>query len=126
MMSALPATAPPGRPPATILASTHMSGVTPKRACAPPRDQRKPVMTSSRIITTPCFLVAARSAVRKFFGSGTMPHGCQTFRRPPPPARRAAPPPQPRRLHSVAGSLPRARPPPPPPRQQALPPDQGG
>ena len=53
MMSARPATAPPGSPPATILASTHMSGMTPKRACAPPRDQRKPVMTSSRISTTP-------------------------------------------------------------------------
>ena len=54
MMSARPATAPPGRPPATILASTHMSGVMPKRACAPPRDQRKPVITSSKIRTTPC------------------------------------------------------------------------
>ena len=53
MSPALPATAPPGSPPATILASTQRSGVTPKRACAPPRDQRKPVITSSMISTTP-------------------------------------------------------------------------
>ena len=68
MMSFAPATAPPGSPPATIFASTHMSGVTPKRACAPPRDQRKPVITSSRISTTPRALVTARRLCEKALG----------------------------------------------------------
>jgi hypothetical protein len=39
-MSRLPTTAPPGRPPATILAWMHMSGVMPNAFCAPPDDQR--------------------------------------------------------------------------------------
>ena len=75
MMSARPATAPPGSPPATILASTHRSGMTPKRACAPPRDQRKPVITSSKI-SSDAVLLASRRAGRRGnpSGSGTMPH----------------------------------------------------
>ena len=36
MMAFRPTTAAPGRPPATILASVVMSGVTPKYAWAPP------------------------------------------------------------------------------------------
>jgi hypothetical protein len=60
----LPATAPPGRPPARIFAIVVRSGVTPSFACTPPGDQRKPVITSSKIRTTPCCSVMARSRWR--------------------------------------------------------------
>jgi hypothetical protein len=53
MMSRLPHSAPPGSPPATIFASVVISGVMPKRAWAPPGDQRNPVITSSKIRTEP-------------------------------------------------------------------------
>ena len=49
MTSRLPATAPPGMPPAMILAIVVRSGVTPNRCWAPPGAQRKPVMTSSKM-----------------------------------------------------------------------------
>ena len=74
MMSARPATAPPGSPPATILARTHMSGVTPKRCCAPPRDQRKPVITSSKISTTPCCWVALAQLGEEALRQRHLPH----------------------------------------------------
>ena len=50
------------------------SGVTPSAFCAPPDDQRKPVMTSSISITTPRLAVTSRIACTKPGGSGTWPH----------------------------------------------------
>ena len=63
--SARPATAPPGRPPARILASVVRSGVMPNCAWAPPGATRKPVITSSRISSTPCAAVSSRRLARK-------------------------------------------------------------
>ncbi len=63
-MSLRPVTAPPGKPPARILARVVRSGRMPYSACAPPGDTRKPVTTSSKISSTPCCRVSSRSAVR--------------------------------------------------------------
>ena len=49
MMSRRPASAPPGKPPATIFAIVHRSAVIPKACCAPPGLKRNPLMTSSKI-----------------------------------------------------------------------------
>ena len=51
--SARPPYAPIGMPPPMILPSTVRSGRTPKRACAPPRPTRNPVITSSKISSAP-------------------------------------------------------------------------
>ena len=51
-MSARPAMAAPGRPPAAIFARAVRSGRTPKCAWAPPGATRKPVTTSSKMRTT--------------------------------------------------------------------------
>ena len=73
MISALPVTAPPGSPPPSILASVHMSGVTPYSSCAPPLDMRNPVTTSSKISTTPYRSVTSRNSPRKLGLSGVSP-----------------------------------------------------
>ena len=49
----LPPKAPTGRPPPMILPKVVRSGSMPKRAWAPPKAARKPVMTSSKMSRAP-------------------------------------------------------------------------
>jgi hypothetical protein len=49
------------------------SGVTPLRSCAPPRDTRKPVITSSNTSSAPAALAASRRNSRKPDAGGTRP-----------------------------------------------------
>ena len=69
----MPATAPPGNPPATILAKVARSGVTPASACAPPGETRNPVTTSSKIKSVSVDFVSSRKKLRKPGATGTIP-----------------------------------------------------
>ena len=64
MTAELPPIAATGNPPPRPLASVVRSGVTPKNSCAPPRANRKPVITSSKISNAPCYWVSCRSSSR--------------------------------------------------------------
>ena len=64
MTSSLPPIAPTGMPPPSALASVTMSGITPKRSTAPPAAMHRPVLTSSKMSTTPCLRVISRTASR--------------------------------------------------------------
>ena len=64
MMSSRPPYAPTGMPPPMILPSVVMSGVTPYRPCAQFLCTRKPVMTSSKIRTTPWVVQRSRRPCR--------------------------------------------------------------
>ena len=64
MMSRRPPNAPTGMPPPTILPSVVRSGLMPYSACAPPSATRKPVITSSKISTLPCWSHTVRSVSR--------------------------------------------------------------
>ena len=72
-----PRRAPPkaasGSPPPTILPRIVRSGRTPKRACAPPRATRKPVITSSKTSSAPVASHSIRRPSRKPGAGGTQP-----------------------------------------------------
>ena len=53
-----------GSPPPITLPSVVRSGRMPKRACAPPRATRNPVITSSKMSTAPWRVQFSRSACR--------------------------------------------------------------
>src|SRR5574341_1120915 len=72
-MAACPTTAPPGRPPAMILANVVMSGVTPVSCWTPPGALRNPVMTSSKIRTTWWRRVRSRNPRRYSASVGMVP-----------------------------------------------------
>ena len=56
-----------------ILPNAVRSGRTPRRACAPPRATRKPVMTSSKIKSAPTRSHSVRSPSRNPGTGGTRP-----------------------------------------------------
>ena len=60
-----------GNPPPSPFAIVVRSGVTPKYSWAPPRANRNPVMTSSKMSSAPCRRVCSRSSSR-YPGAGRM------------------------------------------------------
>ena len=73
MTSARPARTEIGKPLPSALPIVVRSGVTPKRAWAPPGPWRKPVITSSKIRSVPAAVQASRSASRKPGSGSTTP-----------------------------------------------------
>ena len=61
----MPPIAATGKPPPSPLAIVVMSGITPKNSWPPPRANRNPVITSSKISSAPCSRVRSRSNCRK-------------------------------------------------------------
>ena len=73
MTSALPATAPTGKPAPMIFPKVTMSAATPNLSWAPPNATRNPVMTSSKMSSAPNSSQSSRSPCKKPAAGATTP-----------------------------------------------------